>query len=552
MSDIQRATLGLAAYTLLFLLAVLAVWWVRRARAENAPRIPRAAGDGRLPKFPRRAAEPAFEPAEIAPSRLARISARPVYERLSEDAFDDAPAPPAEPAEIEAPAAFEAPAPTPAEAPPAIEPEPVIADVAPPAPIADEAVLEALASEVERRAHSDGEPAQGRVFVRLVPQIPPRDPILCNSWIGGRPRLPAAMDWPKVDGVDGDFLAQVACADLPAELWNGLGPRTGSLAFFADPHGGALSAVHLTENGPPRDPPRPAGPAYFRAYDAHSADLAPLVVRAFPEWPVDLVTVRPGDADPEQADVDDAEAMLAADYDTGDPAFHPFDWPSMLALADLLEGRIAALPVDGAPPEDANDELVQAVEDAAETNREAVLRTREIIGIIRESAAQDSAFSPTDATAVMAALHAIRWTSVATETDPESGEDMVEAVTLPLTRHYPAADLWVGDWRAVLFDHLKHAWCANPDHISVPARAFFEPVWEAMAIREMASMGNFPSHSAVGFDDERDTVMIELPSSGLMSRNAGDGDNLVVAIRKTDFAAMDFSRLRPLLSHRPK
>jgi len=43
--------------------------------------------------------------------------------------------------------------------------------------------------------------------------------------------------------------------------------------------------------------------------------------------------------------------------------------------------------------------------------------------------------------------------------------------------------------------------------------------------------------------------MLELPSSGVMSRDAGDGGTLVLAIRKTDLAAGDLAALRPLLRH---
>ena len=534
--------LGLAVLVLVLLLVGLAVWRTRGNRAEGA------AGAVGFPSFSRSASESAFGDTKISPSRLARISARPTYDRWSEETFEPDAAEPATSEPVAVPdvqpeyTAFAVPE-------PAIETAPVPAvTVVDAVPAIDEAALETLVSDAERRAHSD-DGAKDHVFVRLVPQVPPRDPILRRSWVGGRPRLPAAMEWPKVDGVDGDFLAQIDCSALPADLWGGLGPRAGSLAFFAAPHGGGASAFHVADDGVPRDPPRPAGAAYFRAYGIRSADVGGLVVQAFPEWPVDLVGVRPGDADPQRADVADADAMLAADFDAGDPAFHPFDWPSMLAMARLLEDRIAALPVDGIPPEDASDELAQAIEDAAATNREALIRTREIIGIIRESAAQGSSFSPTDATAVMAALHSVRWTSISTETDPESGEDMVEATTLPLTRHHAAADLWVADWRAVLFDHLKHAWCANPDRVAAPARAFFEPVWEAMATREMAAMGSASAHPAVGFDDERDVVMLELPSSEVMSRDAGDDGTLVLAIRKTDLAAGNLSALRPLLRH---
>src|SRR3546814_4163792 len=81
----------------------------------------------------------------------------------------------------------------------------------------------------------------------------------------------------------------------------------------------------------------------------------------------------------------------------------------------------------------------------------------------------------------MAALHAIRWTHVAAHPDRET-------LVLPLTRHDPRAPLWVHTYRALLFDHAKHAWCADPSRLSAPARACFEPLWQDLAAREMASM----------------------------------------------------------------
>ncbi len=48
------------------------------------------------------------------------------------------------------------------------------------------------------------------------------------------------------------------------------------------------------------------------------------------------------------------------------------------------------------------------MEQRAAINREARARAEEIIAIVHDSAARQ-AFSPGDATAVMAALHAIRW-----------------------------------------------------------------------------------------------------------------------------------------------
>src|SRR3546814_2344751 len=109
--------------------------------------------------------------------------------------------------------------------------------------------------------------------VRHIPRIPPGDAVGTRSRLGGRPRLPADMDWPRIDGVKGDFLAQIACADLPADLWDGLGPRTGWLAIFAHPETGVGSAIHVAEEGPPREPPQGAGNALFGRSEEHTSEL---------------------------------------------------------------------------------------------------------------------------------------------------------------------------------------------------------------------------------------------------------------------------------------
>lgn len=542
MSDLNQAALILAGFTAIFLFVAFMVWRARRPQPEpaapRAPKAPRQPGESRMPRLQRRA-ETRIEPVEIAPSRLARISKAAV----------EAPMEPFEPYDYEpaAPAAAEPLAEMPATVisePPILVETPievVTTEPTPFAPAMDEAILDALAVQVERQAHLADAPLIDGARVWLMPQIPPRDAILRKSWIGGRPRLPAAIEWPLVDGREGDFLAQIACDTLPTGLWDGLGPRTGWLAFFTNPDSGAATALHLPVDGPPRDAPRPVGPAYFHPLGLDSVALRALAIQAIPEWAVDVVT---GAVNSEEED--SAAVLVAADYDIGDPAFHPFDWASMLAMAQILEDRIMALPTDGVAPDDANDELAEAIADAAEANREAVQRTAEIVAIIRESAAADTGFSPTDATAVMAALHAVRWTQVTARADPESGVDEVETLALPLTRRRPDGDLWVEAWRHLLFDHAKHAWCADPGRLSAPTRAFFEPLWQSMAADGLASMGHFPAIHATGFDEERDAVLLELPPSRLLGLAPRGGGPVVFAIRKTDLAAGDFAKIRVL------
>ncbi|NOS54570.1 DUF1963 domain-containing protein, partial [Acinetobacter baumannii] len=81
------------------------------------------------------------------------------------------------------------------------------------------------------------------VSVVLRRQIPPRNEAP-RSWIGGLPMLPDHVEWPRSVSAEhpqkGErplhFVAQVACADFPAELWGGLGPREGWLLLFIDPN----------------------------------------------------------------------------------------------------------------------------------------------------------------------------------------------------------------------------------------------------------------------------------------------------------------------------
>lgn len=552
MGDLETAAVRLALFTLAFLAVAGGYWWYRRPKPEHAaPRLPRAS---RLPRLSRR--EPEIEDVEIAPERLARISRKAPFDwpgdaeaekwTPEEGASDAAPPIEADKPADDADTAGAMPVAEPwteTAAAEAEEAEPDIEAVAPFAPPAEidpiEVRLSATTTRVEGLVHGGAEPAAipaPAVTVRLIPQIPPRDAILTHSRLGGRPRLPMAMEWPTADGREADVLAQVACADLPADLWDGVGPRTGWLLFLANPDGGAPAVVHLDEDGPPRDPPRAPG----ALWSGPGGDIGPMAIRAFPEWPVDVIAVGPNDALPPASEATD---LYAAGYDIADPAFHPFDWDSMLAMAAILESRLERLPIDGIPPADANDELAQAIAEAAESNRDAHTRAQEIIAIIRDSAGH-AAFSATDATAVMSALHAIRWSEVVTATNPESGEDQVETLTLPLTRHHPGADLWVHDYLTILADHAKHAWLAAPERLSEPARALFEVQWRAANDREAATMGGIPVGYSPDFDPERDVVLIDLPASATMSRGGAGEARMTVAIRKVDLAAGDFSRVK--------
>lgn len=520
MNQVESAALTLAGVMLAFVALVVAIWWLRRPRTvPAAPRAPRAPGESRMPKLSRKA-KAEVEVVEISASRLARVSGKAPLEPQAETDYDyrQIPAPDDDTVGVEA-------------------------------------TLEALASEVENEAHriESTEIETEAVTLRLVPQIPLRDAISTNSWLGGRPRLPVGTDWPQIDGEPADFLAQIDCASLPPALWDGLGPRDGALAFFIHRRGYHMQVLHLRDTDVAVSPPLalddPDG--WFGPHGGlRFGDLESFAVRAFPEWPIDLVAVGPDDADPRvEGDPNDIGAMLYnRSYDIADPAFHPFDWGSMTAMVAILEMRLDRLTTEAVPPSGASAEEIVALEQRAEINRDARARVAEIIAIVHESAAKE-AFSASDASAVMSALHAIHWAKAVHRIDPETGAEVHDTITLPLTTHRADANLWVHDYQTILFDRAKHAWCANPDSLSAPMRAFYEPYWRDVAGREMAAIGHEPFRYVHDYDEDRDAVLLELPTSGLMSRMFGDCDNLVVTIDKADLAIGDFSRLRVQVSN---
>jgi Domain of unknown function (DUF1963) len=106
--------------------------------------------------------------------------------------------------------------------------------------------------------------------------------------------MPKQIEWPRdADGTPLHFLAQIACADLPADLWNGHGPRTGWLLLFVQTtetigvaNMGYERVLHITDLGPKRAPPKDTPTV--------STELTgPLNWRGRPKqwrkWPVDLV-----------------------------------------------------------------------------------------------------------------------------------------------------------------------------------------------------------------------------------------------------------------------
>ena len=198
-------------------------------------------------------------------------------------------------------------------------------------------------------------------------QIPVRFDESPRSWLGGLPMMPAHVPWPTAETTDHPergptplhFVAQIACEDLPRELWGGLGPRTGWLLLFLNgedwdvmSNPAALQVLHISELGPERQPPPGILPVHDETYTGpdygfvrSQADV-PTVWR---RWPVDLVTVpnRPTTRDGiatitpenfapilyENAPVKEGKGPIVA------PEVAPFSWRGALYVVDSI-GRV--------------------------------------------------------------------------------------------------------------------------------------------------------------------------------------------------------------------
>jgi Domain of unknown function (DUF1963) len=140
-------------------------------------------------------------------------------------------------------------------------------------------------------------------------QVPVRWDEPPRSWIGGLPMMPESVEWPVGTTIDYPergrtpmhFVAQIACADLPPDLWGGYGPRAGWLLLFinaqdwnVEEDSETIRVLHIPELGPERSPPPGIHPVRDEMYSGADYDFVRSqaeVPTTWRRWPVDLVTI---------------------------------------------------------------------------------------------------------------------------------------------------------------------------------------------------------------------------------------------------------------------
>jgi uncharacterized protein YwqG len=210
------------------------------------------------------------------------------------------------------------------------------------------------------RRYPDG--VSESVSVVLRRQIPIR-----FEQIGGLPMMPEHVEWPRSISSEhpqrGErplhFLAQISCADLPAVLWGGLGPRHGWLLLFVDPNRGvpegadAFRVLHVDALGVERQAPRDLGPVHDGVYTGPSYDYCRSiedVPSMWRRWPVDLIVV-PNQICKEGNRTQVAPENFAQILYEGRPVAQerqrprdpePFSWRGALYVVDSIERSLAA------------------------------------------------------------------------------------------------------------------------------------------------------------------------------------------------------------------
>jgi hypothetical protein len=210
-------------------------------------------------------------------------------------------------------------------------------------------------------------PVVESVSVVLRRQVPVRWDEPPRSWIGGLPMMPASVEWPLGSTIDYPergrtplhFVAQIACADLPPDLWGGYGPRSGWLLLFinaqdwnVEEDSETICVVHIAALGPERAPPPGIHPVRDEMYSGADYDFVRAqaeVPTTWRRWPVDLVTIpnrvvrreRTLHIIPKKFSSILYDGAPANDEYVRPPAAAPFSWRGALYVVDSITRMLA-------------------------------------------------------------------------------------------------------------------------------------------------------------------------------------------------------------------
>lgn len=449
-------------------------------------------------------------------------------------------------------------------------------------------MLAGVTAQVQHEQDLDDLRGKEPVSVRLVPQVPIHQPENATAWLGGGARLPEGFDWPDEDGTKLQLIAQFDCGSLPADVWEGLGPRHGWLAIFLNPKTAKPTVLHFADAGPYQTSPPLDSECNIVGLDMRpgKSDERPRPVQAFPRWPVDVVAVRSGENDPRVAGSSEVQhRRYAEEWDVTEPRFQPFDWESARVMMDLAvktidkrlyrgeiraqlkpeamaaaEARLADAKASGAEAskllemqlnlDEAKAALVVHAESVANGDR-MVDRLKALKAQVEDMSASQP-FSAAAVAPILAEMQGMQVLSIKVPPFYRDGQKLSleqraeEGVTvrpLAITAHDRDRLSWAHSFVGYLQDRAKHLYAADPDSLPEALRADCEAMWQDRARREMGGFGHVPWNYVHDFDSGKDVTLLELPSSHLLNWQFGDVDHLVLTLKKADLAQGRFDQV---------
>ncbi len=364
---------------------------------------------------------------------------------------------------------------------------------------------------------------QGRA--RLIVSVPQRP---SQSWIGGIPHLPPGTPWPMVHGQPAGFVAQIALADLPRNIWGGTGPRDGWLVFFAEAASDNSAGWMMHVTGPVEPRPTPDGVVPVTGFWENYAlelltDLG--ADTTLPRWYLEAVP--DSQSDYTASDVFEMmeqtplrNALRRADPRKAD-LYLPFDWVTARGWLLLLERGIRTY----------LDQCRKTMSaDEAERLTKAIALTLARLRLIAKGAslrAGEVEFSEDERAKLFNAVSELSTTDWLTPMDRAAGK-----TGIPLTR-WP-----FGEGYMALFEaQARRVYTETPWQLPDLLRNNLERVWAEDAARTWIFAGNARGvHNIFGGDP----CLIDLPSNDLTGMMFGDAARWGVSIAPAGLASGHF------------
>jgi hypothetical protein len=364
------------------------------------------------------------------------------------------------------------------------------------------------------------------VLTPAVP-LPAKD---AAGWFGGAPRLPKELAWPEIDGTPLCFLAQIDLTQVPQNIWSGLGPRQGQLAFFIHPHDLKAKALHIDGVTEKRAGPSPVSSDWFLKH----YDNSPPASTYFPEWPVRLTATnghlphpmgrRKGYA------ADHPNPYENEPLDLTLRAHHPFDKATLKALVEQFDDALKrvlssiAFFLETKKLRKNVTLALRAFQVELESSHKRFSEIKERLVPYYEAFDRDAIGPYMEA---LSDLFCGKLTYLRND-DQEYAEFDISVSKLTSCAPY---------YLHVLERHARYTYLISPEILTSEARTRFETIWAFDAAYEqgcIAGPGDV-MHRDMGPSSPNE-ALLELPTSDLIGWIWGDCYHVVLSIARDDLA----------------